>query len=184
MTLHNWTLNLPDFDISSTSKAKNDIDWKTCVEWVANTNDIQNNLLTVTNQDKEEQLQGRLGIVYLVVETSIPPIGKKSHHRSRRIHSRDQAEGWTGVFDTEYMEWKFLMTDLRATMPMELFTLCMNLPTLTFFVSLTSHLSSASHGQWGQENNLSHSLFCWSLRHVIKNDDDDGTLRPNFDNTE
>ena len=38
------------------------------------------------------------------------------------------------------------MTDLRATMPMELFTLCMNLPTLTFFVSLTSHLSSASHG--------------------------------------
>merc|ERR1712192_159423 len=65
--------------------------------------------------------QGRLGIVYMVVETSLPPNKKLPHHndhtpsststhhtpstsRRRRFHSRDQAEGWTGVFDTEYME--------------------------------------------------------------------------------
>ena len=122
-------LNLPHFDISSTSKANNQ--WY-CLE----------DLCWMSRQHKR--------------------------HRSRRIHSMDQAEGWTGVFDKEYMEWKFLISDLRATLPMELFTLCMNLPILTFFC-LTSHLSSASHGQWGQENNLSHSLFCWSLRHVINN---------------
>ena len=37
------------------------------------------------------------------------------------------------------------------------------------FVPLTPHLSSVSHGQWGQRNNLSHSLFCSLLRHVINN---------------
>ena len=60
--------------------------------------------------------QGRLGIVYLVVETSLPA-NKKSPHTpttptptptsastSRRFLTKDQAEGWTGVFETEYME--------------------------------------------------------------------------------
>merc|ERR1711971_707397 len=60
--------------------------------------------------------QGRLGIVYMVVETSLPPKKKSPHHNDhtqsssnhtpstshRRFQSRDQAEGWTGVFDTEY----------------------------------------------------------------------------------
>ena len=77
--------------------------------------------------------QGRLGIVYLVVETSLPA-NKKSPHTpttptptpttatpttptrtpttptptststSRRVLSRAQAEGWAGVFGTEYRE--------------------------------------------------------------------------------
>ena len=59
--------------------------------------------------------------MYLVVETSLPA-NKKSPHTpatptpttptptptststSRRFLTKDQAEGWTGVFETEYME--------------------------------------------------------------------------------
>ena len=71
--------------------------------------------------------QGRLGIVYLALETSLPANKKLPHTPStpdptpttttpaptpatpltptgRRFLSRDQAEGWTGVFETEYME--------------------------------------------------------------------------------
>ena len=76
--------------------------------------------------------QGRLGIVYLALETSLPANKKLPHTPStpdptpttttpaptpttpmtpvthaptgRRILSKDQAEGWTGVFETEYME--------------------------------------------------------------------------------
>ena len=61
--------------------------------------------------------QGRLGTVYLAVETSIPAKKKlpptspnasaaapTSPSRRRFPTSKDPAEGWTGVFETEYME--------------------------------------------------------------------------------
>ena len=50
--------------------------------------------------------------MYLAVETSLP-VKKKSHTAQRRLRfeSRDQGDqadkgdqGWTGVFETEYME--------------------------------------------------------------------------------
>ena len=45
----------------------------------------------------------------------------------------------------------------------------LDVPHNSFFVSLTSHLSSDIHGQRGHQNNLSLSLFCSVLRHVINN---------------
>ena len=45
--------------------------------------------------------------MYLAVETSLP-VKKKSHTAQRRLRfeSRDQGDqGWTGVFETEYMEY-------------------------------------------------------------------------------
>ena len=45
----------------------------------------------------------------------------------------------------------------------------LEVPHNSFFVPLTSHLSSDIHGQRGHQNNLSLSLFCSVLRHVINN---------------